>query len=334
VLALNNYNDFARILQLDGADAEDEAEVNSCTQFVFFGNLTGGAGTIAGRNMDGENDVRKVTVSSLVLFADDPLPPAKRLVHAMWPGFLGASSAFNEDGVYLMENAGCSPRPDPLPEGATVPCERDAIVGLLQNDAASGGLGPRPTPASLQKTLATHWAASASGGTCVSGCIFVVARPSLGQGGDAAFVYEGDLDGGAVRVPNDVAPRQDEGVMASNHYWKYHTDPDRVANNGSAWCNGQGPATFSSLWRYEAGRRRVDALLRTAAVEARAPPLDAGDVRTLLRTVSHGTTEHSIVFHPDRRVFEVAAARLDAPAWDAADAAWTTFAFDDLFALP
>jgi len=81
LLAINNYNDFSRILELDGRPARRERE-DSCTQFVFFGDLTGGEGTIAGRNMDGENDVRKVTVRSLVLFAD---AGAKRVVHAMWP---------------------------------------------------------------------------------------------------------------------------------------------------------------------------------------------------------------------------------------------------------
>ena len=341
VLAVNNYNDFVRILELDGADASAlvaAALEDSCTQFVFYGNLTRG-GTITGRNMDGENDVRKVTVSSLVLFADEPADPdERRVVHAMWPGFLGASSGFNEDGVYLMENAGCSPPPEALPRGATVPCERDAIVGLLQNAKKDGGLGRRPTADGAARALRDHWAASTSNGTCVSGCIFVMARPSAGDAGDAgpaAWIYEGDLNGGEIRVPNAprVAPHQDEAIMASNHYWKYHTDPDRVANNGSAWCNGEGPATFSSLWRYEAGKNRVDAILRARAFEPSRPPIDADDLRVLLRTVSHGTSEHSIIFHPDRKVFEIAKARTDSPVWDAPDAAWTTFAFDDLFRI-
>ena len=134
--------------------------------------------------------------------------------------FLGASSGFNEDGVYLMENAGCSPPPEALPRGATVPCERDAIVGLLQNAKKDGGLGRRPTADGAALALRDHWAASTSNGTCVSGCIFVMARPSAGDAGDAgpaAWIYEGDLDGGEIREPNAprVAPHQDEAIMAS-----------------------------------------------------------------------------------------------------------------------
>ena len=72
--------------------------------------------------------------------------------------------------------------------------------------------------------------------------------------------------------------------MASNHYWRYNTDPLDVRNNGSARCNGQA-ATFSSLWRYEAGKNRVEALLRDAAA-ARATPVDEAKLQTLLRTVS------------------------------------------------
>ncbi|KAH8096248.1 hypothetical protein JL720_3608 [Aureococcus anophagefferens] len=327
LLAINNYNDFSRILELDGRPARHERE-DSCTQFVFFGDLTGGEGTIAGRNMDGENDVRKVTVRSLVLFAD---AGAKKVVHAMWPGFVGASSAFNEDGTYLMENAGCSPALEPLAAGATVPSERDMILGLLQEPEAGLGLPRLPTPGAAFAAVEERWASNATGGACISGCILVFARPSLDLPGDAGWIIEGDLRGHAVRGPAqpNVEPFQREGVMASNHYWRYNTDPLDVRNNGSARCNGQA-ATFSSLWRYEAGKNRVEALLRDAAA-ARATPVDEAKMQTLLRTVSHGTTEHSIIFHPDDMRFSISKAALDAPANDAPDRTWTTFAFTDMF---
>jgi hypothetical protein len=154
-------------------------------------------------------------------------------------------------------------------------------------------------------------------------------------------VYEGDAFGGEIRPPKapGVRPSEREMVMASNHFWRYKTDPRRVENNGAALCNG-GRATFSSLWRYEAGKNRVEAILRAwreakraddASPRAGRAPVDSRTAAQLLRVVSHGTTEHSVVFRPDEMDFDIAVARLDAPAWDAADARWHTISFEDLF---
>jgi len=56
-------------------------------------------------------------------------------------------------------------------------------------------------------------------------------------------------------------------------------------------------------------------------------------VQALLRDVSHGSTEHSVVFRPDMMTFDVAVAALDAPAWDAPDREWHSFTFDGMFSL-
>ena len=97
VMLINAYGDRKWLAMLAGGNAtalddEDGAppRAGDCTQFVFWGSeLTGGVGTIAGRNMDGENDLRKVTVSHVLLFAEEPADPAegKKMVHVMWPGF-------------------------------------------------------------------------------------------------------------------------------------------------------------------------------------------------------------------------------------------------------
>jgi len=83
VMAINTYNSYGKISELMGQPPLNSnnnnsstivnSDDNSCTQFIFFGDkLTGSAGTIAARNMDGENDLRKITVRSLVLFAEEP----------------------------------------------------------------------------------------------------------------------------------------------------------------------------------------------------------------------------------------------------------------------
>jgi hypothetical protein len=71
----------------------------ACTQVAAWGNGSSDGATIAGRNMDGENDFRKSTVLQLVLFAIEPPPPLLRYVHVMWPGMVGTASGLNEAGV-------------------------------------------------------------------------------------------------------------------------------------------------------------------------------------------------------------------------------------------
>ena len=67
-------------------------------------------GTTAWRNMDEENDARKVTVKKRVIPAVEPtVEDLQRYVHVIGPGFLGTASGFNEQGRYLMQSSGCNP---------------------------------------------------------------------------------------------------------------------------------------------------------------------------------------------------------------------------------
>ena len=352
LVAVNAYNSIKRTEQLmgvGGAGGRDDGAA-SCTQFVAFGSLTGGRArnaTLAGRNMDGENDLRKVTVRSLVLFAEEPTEPDQlRVAHVMWPGFVGASSGFNERGQYLMENAGCSPTLEAMDAPAAAPVLRDVIMSVL-SDAA---FPARPTPEDVEAAM-TSRRSRPLGGTCLEGCILTFASPDdagprAAADRPAGVVWEGDLFGGELRRPHaaDVRPAEDELIMASNHNWQYHVDPLKVANNGSAQCDGEN-AKFSSLWRYEAGKNRAEALLRKmrarprgAAAAARGgggggARVTTDTIKTLLRTVTHGTTEHSIVFRPNEMTFELAVASLDQPVWDAPDGEWSAFHFEELFEL-
>merc|ERR1719223_531534 len=82
-----------------------------CSQFAFWGEASLGTdshGTITGRNMDGENDFRKVTVWHFLAHAVQPDDGSLRYVHFIWPGFVGSISGLNERGVYVMMNDGSS----------------------------------------------------------------------------------------------------------------------------------------------------------------------------------------------------------------------------------
>ena len=85
----------------------------------------------------------------------------------------------------------------------------------------------------------------------------------------------------------------------------------------------------------------MEALLRTHRLKQRqqcdldelGSAMTAEKAKTLLRTVEHGSTEHSIIFLPDQMTFHVAISSLDAPMNDAADDEWYDVSFEEMFAL-
>ncbi|HSW30076.1 MAG TPA: hypothetical protein VLH75_11385 [Longimicrobiales bacterium] len=272
LLAINAYIE-RRAAQASPA-AASSLNGPACTQFAFWGEATQGSelagGLIAGRNMDGEVDLRKVTVSHLLLFAVDPSEPGRRRwVSAMWPGFVGTITGLNEEGLYAMENAGGS-GPGPVVDGLT-PCSW-VQRNILEN------AGAESTPASI-----------------------------------------GDRFGTDIPEPGEVAPASPFGIMAANHFMTYGVDPDRPG-----FFFGK-EAGFSSTWRYEAGMNTLEAWLR------QKKPLGTEEMRRLLQSVAHGTTEHSVIFRANDMTLDVAVDDLETDLWDAPYQPWVTFTFEELF---
>ncbi|UJR11214.1 hypothetical protein I4U23_015395 [Adineta vaga] len=82
----------------------------NCSQFVIWDSLTVDKRIITGRNMDGECDIRRVTVSTTLLFAINSSDVSKqyRYINLIWRGMVGALPGVNETGFYCIENAGSS----------------------------------------------------------------------------------------------------------------------------------------------------------------------------------------------------------------------------------
>jgi hypothetical protein len=160
-----------------GLDAElPAAGDGECSQFAAWGAATVGTdidgGTIVGRNMDGECDIRKVTVSHFLLVASDtgadtpsPNSPGERTgaryISALWPGAIGVQSGFNSAGLWAASNAG-SPQPAPFLEGPSGgggghPLNSAAIQCLIKAQ-----LPVEPSPE--QAVTALHAIAAPSGG--------------------------------------------------------------------------------------------------------------------------------------------------------------------------
>ncbi len=283
-----------------------------CSQFALWGEATAESelhgGLIAGRNMDGEVDLRKVTVSHFLLFAVDPAEPGlRRWVSTMWPGFVGTLSGINEEGLYSMENAGGT-GPGPVVDGLT-PCT------WVQRHILEHA-GRESTPESIEAAIARF--NSAGGGAFGAGSIILWGVPFAGQPAPA-FVSEGDRFGTAVRAPTEVAPVRPFDILATNHYLVYGADPDRPGVNFAQ------EVSFSSTWRYEAGKNTLEAWARMGI------PVGTAEMRRLLQSVAHGTTEYAVVFRANEMSLDVAVDDLAADLWDAPYQRWVAFRFEELF---
>jgi hypothetical protein len=288
------------------------ADPASCTQFAFWGSQTEGSeldgGLIAARNMDGECDVRKVTVSHFLVYAVDPSEHGrKRWVSTMWPGFVGTISGVNEDGLYCMENAGGSGS-GPVPEGI-VPCSWIQRIILEEQ-------GRDASPESVLETMKPF--VCSTGGITAAGSIILWAVPYKGQE-SPAFIYEGGRTGFAIRTPTEVRPVDPANIMASNHHLSYGFDPDKPD-----YSLGR-PVSFSSRWRYETGMHTLEAWSR------QGKSLGLNEAIRLLEQVAHGTTEYSVVFLANEGRILIAVDDLETDMWDAPYMKWIEFDFDELF---
>ena len=144
------------------------------------------------------------------------------------------------------------------------------------------------------------------------------AVPYRGQP-NPAFVFEGDRFGDAIRLPGETRPRLQHAIVCSNHFHSYGAQPDHPGT-----YFGRSPS-FSSRWRYEAGMHKLEAWSRIDR------KIGTTDMRELLQTVAHGTTEYAIITRPNALEFDVATASLQAELWDAPYRTWTTYKFDEVF---
>jgi hypothetical protein len=294
---------------------ETRAMVSNCTQFAAWGDFTESTtlqgGMITGRNMDGEIDIRKTTVSHFLLMAVTPQEAGqKRFVSMMWPGFVGTLSGLNEEGFYTMENAGLTG------PGAVI----DHMVPISWTMRESlAKLSGTETVASVRSFLNRY--DNPSGGISGPGCIMLFASPFVGQK-EPAFVFEGDRFGDAIRIAGDVYPKIPGALVLSNHHRMYG-----VNSSSPSEVFGKVPS-FSTLWRYQAGASKLEAWHRSGV------KIDTAQMRELLQTVAYGTTEHSIITRPNALEFDIAVASMKPELWDAPYQSWTKFSFEELFASP
>jgi len=300
----------------------------ACTQFAVWGQFTSkncpnnqNANLISARNMDGEVDMRRVTVHSILITSVTPRNPShKKYISVMWPGFVGTLSAVNEDGVYAMMNYGVNQPNTTWSQGTIMSWVfRDIMLYTSANTA---------TPKNVQDLIETR--RSKTGGVCLTGCILFITRRNynISLSTSPAMVYEADWRSGMMRLPGQAFPRTAmEALGASNHNHLYGVESgDRSATFNFGSRNG-----FSSEWRYQVGANLIDLWYRTSSINSYECN---SQMREILKRAAGGFTEHSIIFRPlnnGRIEIDIAVAEPSFTGWDASNMQYTTFDFQELF---
>jgi len=234
---------------------------------------------IVGRNMDGEIDTFKVTVSHLVVFAIVP-SNGYPYISVMWPGYVGTLSSVNSEGFYGMMNVGTNPSNLLISNNYPISwVMRQVMINSRYNSS----------PSDIQNIINKY--AGVSGGACGTGCIFVFAKYNYNNSVTPAMVYEGNHLGGELRLPGEIQYpyENNNNIMASNHFLKFGVKDFEV---GSYVQNWDEIVSASSFWRYTAGANCVE---NWASLGKK---IGLAEMIRLLETVCHGATEHSIIVFP------------------------------------
>ena len=151
------------------------------------------------------------------------------------------------------------------------------------------------------------------------------AKTSVSSYGPPGFVLEVDRYGGTIRTNIE-----DEFVVATNHFIKYgvNEETDPSSDKYSPWLNFNVPVVSpgsTSWWRHETVLNAVRSKVRVNKMTA-----DFENAKRILQTAGHGTTEHSIVFLPNEKVFAIAVAT-PFREWDAPYLTWFEYGFEEMF---
>ncbi|CAF1044463.1 unnamed protein product [Rotaria sp. Silwood1] len=342
LLAMNSYierrttKSDPRADEMVGSTIDDAANYPNCSQVVVWNRLTTDKRIISGRNMDGECDIRRVTVSTTVLFAVNSADKSKqyRYISLMWPGMVGTLSGVNETGLYCMENAGPSQIGGQIKGLTPVSYVATHVLRTLNARLVTitGVKNAFETFASDSilnndsKIWPTKRAPSElKGPICGPGCVFVLTTMS-NEGGDA-FVLEGDRYGGRIRTSMQAIPFIPDCIMATNHFHLY----DFTSSLHDKHRNFDSDVSFSSLHRYESMQHRLEMEFR---LKSNIAHLNLENIRSLLQSACEGRTEHSIQVELETNgniTIHVHLAASEFGLWYAPYESACTIRFEDLF---
>ena len=285
----------------------------SCSSAVVWGDRTDNPelnrGLIHGKNMDGENDLRKVTVNHLLIMAVDPSESGlKRAVAINWPGFIGMDMGMNESGLILAPHSAMS-----IPDWSK--------TNMLDND-----LIYRET---LQKTATpqeawNYW--QNSGTTRVGGFNTAVSARYLGATQYPSLTFETDSYGGDVRDPVFMDPKDPFSILTTNTFYRYSGANAEAVSR----VNGYQPSLPADDYRYRTMMDRLDDLSSQGRTVGTAEMIEI--LRAASRTRQYdGITEYSFIGYPDVMKFALAKEDLVNKILEAPYGTFVTYDFNDVF---
>lgn len=315
ILAINSL--YSLVLMRDHVlnRAASEPDSMMCSNAVVWGNLTENSelsgGLILGKNMDGENDLRKVTVNTLLIVATEPAEGSgdMRVVGVDWPGFYGTYNAMNEEGLILVTHSSSWSPPNlsatNLFEYSSLYMETLQYCRTIPEAEAYWK--------SRNMTLAGGWNTA-------------LAVPcKTDPDGAPSVTFESDSYGMAVRRPGDIPPNDIPAILTTNNFYVYNPQA-----NAEGTANGYHATILPTHYRYIAMN---DTLSRFIS-EGRS--IGTAEMIEILRSASSsaeysGITEYSYIGYPDTLSFAISREDLRQKILDAPYAEFMTFSFEEVF---
>lgn len=290
-----------------------ETDTLFCSNAAVWGDLTRDAemsgGLIHGKNMDGGNDLRKVTVNTLLIVATRPEEGSgkMRLVGIDWPGFYGTYNAMNEEGLIMTVHSVGSP-PD---FNATDMLEYSTLnMEILQTC--------RTIPEAEAYWKSRNMTRTGGWNTAIS-----VPYRADPPGGIPSVTFESDSYGMEVRRPGDIPPTGIPAILTTNDFYVYTAGPD--AGGGAE--NESHASILPTHYRYIA----MNDTLNQSISEGRS--IGTPEMINILQAASSewGSTVYSYIGYPDNMSFAVAREDPERKILGAPYANFTKFSFEEVF---
>ena len=268
-----------------------------------------GRGLIHGKNMDGENDLRKITVNDLLIVAVDPSESGlKRAVAVNWPGFIGMDMGMNESGLILAPHSAMS-----IPDWST--------TKMLDND-----LIYRET---LQKTATpqeawNYWKSMET--IRVGGFNTAVSARSLDSLDYPSLTFETDSYGGEARAPVFMDSKDPFSILTTNTFYQYSGANAKAVS----LVNGYRSSLQADDYRYWAMLNLLDDSASMGKTIGTAEMIEI--LRAASRTERYdGITEYSFIGYPDAMKFALAKEDLEKKILEASYGTFVAYDFDEVF---
>jgi hypothetical protein len=302
-------------LPLGNPDGYIETVSPSCTSAVFWGPWTQNSQIegelIHGKNNDGENDLRKMTVNSLLVMAVEPPTGSslKRVMKVDWPGFYGTYHGINEAGLVLAAH-GVPTMPNwdatNFFDYSTLYIQTLQHCSTIEDANAFWDKSNETRPAGWNSGISTPY--------------------RQGVAGHASVTYETDSFGGLIREPDYMEPDDPFSIFTTNNFFKY----SGIVPKAVSILNGYHDGILSKNYRYRAMLELLE------SYQAESKTIGTTEVIEFLRIASnlpkyHDITEFSIIFYPNRMTLALAKEDLEKKILNAPYAQYTTFSFDEVF---